>query len=215
MSWGFVAVAGATLVSGYMSSEAQKDAARSSGRASDAAVAEQRYQFDQLQELLSPYSEGGEEALQAQRALLGLAGADMQQSAIQQIQRSPQFAALTEQGENAILQNASATGGLRGGNVQSALAQFRPELLNSLIQQQFSNLGGLTSLGQNAAAMTGNAGMQTAGNIGNIQLGNATNQANAKLAQAQTYGNTLGNVAGLFAAYQNRPQPVTTGGGSL
>lgn len=215
MSWGYVAVAGATLVAGYMSSESQKDAARSAGKGSDAAIAEQRYQFDQLQELLAPYAEGGEEALNAQRALIGLAGPEEQQAAIQALERSPQFTSLVDQGEEAILANASATGGLRGGNVQRALAEFRPQMLSQLIQQQFGNLGGLTSVGQNAAAMTGNAGMQTGQNIGNTLLNNAMIQGQSGIAQANTWGNTVGNLAGLFASYQNRPQGGGTTGGNF
>jgi hypothetical protein len=46
MSWGFVAVAGATLVSGALSSQSARDAARAQGRAGDAAIDEQRRQFD-------------------------------------------------------------------------------------------------------------------------------------------------------------------------
>jgi len=42
MSWGLVAVAGATLVSGYMGNEASKDAAKSQQRSSDAAIAAQQ-----------------------------------------------------------------------------------------------------------------------------------------------------------------------------
>lgn len=215
MSWGFVAVAGATVVAGAISADAQRDAARGAQRGSDASIAEQRYQFDQIQQLLAPYAEGGEEALNAQRALIGLAGPEEQQAAINQLEKSPQFTSLVDQGENAILANASATGGLRGGNVQRALAEYRPQLLSQLIQQQFSNLGGLTSVGQNAAAMTGNAGMQTGANISNTLMNNAAIQGNAGIAQANTWGNTAGNLAGLFAAYQNRPQGGTTSGGSF
>jgi len=98
----------------------------------------------------------------------GEAGKAAQQQAITALQDSPQFQALQQQGENAILQNASATGGLRGGNVQGALAQFRPALLSSLIDQQYSRLGGLTSIGQNAAAGVGNAGMSTGTNVSNL-----------------------------------------------
>lgn len=46
MSWGFVAVAGATLVSGYMGSQASRNASRAQGAAADAATEEQRRQFD-------------------------------------------------------------------------------------------------------------------------------------------------------------------------
>ncbi len=56
-------------------------------------------------------------------------GMEAQQGAISGLEGSPIFQALARQGEDAILQNASATGGLRGGNVQGALGQFRPAAL--------------------------------------------------------------------------------------
>jgi hypothetical protein len=72
----------------------------------------------------------GGPALQAQMAALGLSGPEAQQEYVAQQEQSPAFQALARQQEEALLQNASATGGLRGGNVQGALAQFRPALLN-------------------------------------------------------------------------------------
>lgn len=206
MSWGFVAVAGATLVGSAIAADAAGDAADTQADAAREGSAEQARQFNAMRELLAPYREGGEEALQAQRALIGLAGQEEQQAAIEQLQGSPQFAALTQQGEESILQNASATGGLRGGNTQSALAQFRPQLLSNLINQQYQNLGGLTSVGQNAAAMTGNAGMQTAANQASLMNQAAAAQAGGQIAQANIASQGLGNLAGLGAMYMNRPQ---------
>ena len=131
-------------------------------------------------------------------------GAQGQQQAINQFEQSPMFQALARQGETAILQNAAATGGLRGGNVQGALGQFRPALLNQQIQQQFQNLQGLTALGQSSAAGVGAGGFQAAGNIGNIMGGNATNQGNAALAGANATSQGLGRfantVGGLFGS---------------
>lgn len=96
---------------------------------------------------LEEFAAVGPEALRQQRALAGLAGPEAQRTAISQIEADPAFQALAQQGEEAILQRASATGGLRGGDVQAALAQFRPQLLNQFINQQYQRLGGLTSLG--------------------------------------------------------------------
>ncbi len=206
MTWGFVAVAGATVIGGAMAADAQGDAAATSAAASDRGIAEQRLQFEAIQKLLAPYAEGGEQSLLAQQNLIGLGGPEAQQAAIDQLEQSPGFNAMVQQGEEGILQNASATGNLRGGNVQGALAQFRPQMLSNLIQQQFQNLGGITSLGQNAAAQTGNAGMQTGTNVANIGMANAQNQANAQIAQGQTIGNTVGSLAGLYGAYQNQPE---------
>jgi hypothetical protein len=213
MSWGYVAVAAGTVVSGYLQSDATKSAAKEQGSATALAIDEQRRQFDAMQELLRPYSEAGEESLAAQRALIGLAGPEAQDAAIAQLEVSPQFQAMVEQGEEAILQNAAATGGLRGGNTQAALAQFRPQMLSDLVQQQYANLGGITGLGQSSAAMTGAGGMQTAANIGQFATQGGAAQAAARLGQGQIYSNTLGNLVGLVAAREDAPAP-SGGGGS-
>lgn len=118
-----------------------------------------------------------------------------QQRAIAGIEGGAQFQSLLRQGEGAILSNASATGGLRGGNTQSALAQFRPQLLSQLIEQQYARLGGISSLGQNAAAGVGNAGMQTGGNIANLLAQQGAAQAGGALGQANAFGNALGGVS--------------------
>jgi len=163
--------------------DAAKDAAATQAASAQAGIDEQHRQFDALQKLMSPFVNAGMGSLGAQQNLLGLNGNDAQQTAINGIKNSSQFQALQQQGNDAILANASATGGLRGGNVQAALSQFSPALLASLIQQQYSNLGGLTSLGQNAAAGVGNAGMQTGSNVANLlqQQGAAT--AGGQIAQ--------------------------------
>lgn len=128
-----------------------------------------------------------------------------QARAVAQIEGQPMFQALARQGEEAILQNASATGGLRGGNTQGALARFRPQLLNQFIEQQYGRLAGLTELGQNAAAGVGSAGMALGSRIGGIMQDSGAARAGAIGAQGQIWGNVLGNLGGL-AAGAIRPQ---------
>lgn len=204
------AVVAGSVITGYMASSAQRDAAQTAAdaqsQASAAGIAEQRRQFDAIRELLAPYANAGTGALGQQQALLGLSGADAQKQAIDSIANGEEMKALTDQGENALLQNASATGGLRGGNLQGALAKFRPQLLSQLIQQRFQNLGGITSIGQNAAAGTGNAGMNSANQITGLLQQQGAAQAGAALAsgnaQAQAWGGvgqSIGNVAMLKA----------------
>lgn len=210
MSWVAAAVVGGAVVGGYVSSSAQKDAAETAAnaqtQASQTSIEEQRRQFDAVKKLLEPYVNAGNSSLSAQQNLLGLNGNDAQQAAINGIKNSSQFNELNAQGQNAILQNASATGGLRGGNVQGALAQFSPQLLSSLIQQQFTNLGGIISLGQNAAAGTGNAGMQSANAISNqlnqigaAQAGNALAAGKADASMWNTIGSLPATLYGMGA----------------
>lgn len=124
-----------------------------------------------------------------------------QQAAIDQIEGSPIFQALARQGEDAIAQNASATGGLRGGNTQGALARFRPSLLNSFIEQQYGRLQGIAGMGANAAQAAGNAGAQSAGSIADLLAGRGQAQAGAIGAQGQIWSNTLGQIGGAATNY--------------
>lgn len=109
--------------------------------------------------------------------------------------------AMTQQGENAILQQGSATGGLRGGNTQGALAQFRPQMLSNLINQQYGRLGGITQMGQASAAGVGAAGMQSGAQIADLlgQQGAAVAGGQLALGQAAAAPfNTAAQYAGLY-----------------
>ena len=215
MSFAIVAgagiAAGAGLLGAWIGSEAAKDAAETqaaaattaattTANAATAAITSQENQFTKMQEILAPYVKTGNDAMAQQRALSGLDGPEAQRAAIEAISGSQEMSGLVQQGENAMLQQGAATGGLRGGNMQGALAQFRPQMLSSLISQQYGRLSGLTQIGQASAAGVGVAGMNMAQNVGNLQLasgqaiaggqmaaGNA--QANAQLASGQAYAN--------------------------
>lgn len=178
--------------------KAAERAAQIQAGASDQAIAEQRRQFDTLIELMSPYVTSGNQAIGQQGALIGLGGQQAQQDAISQLEQSPMFTSLLRQGENAMLQNASATGGLRGGNTQSALMQFRPDLLAQVINDQYSKLGGLTQIGQASAAGQASAGMQNASNIGALLADRGAALAGGQLAKGSVARNTFGDVLGLM-----------------
>lgn len=192
---------GGSIYGADSSKSASEQASRLQSQSAQAGINEQRYQFDKLQQALQPYQQAGADALSQQRAMLGLGGPLAQQDSISALMASPQFSSMVQQGENALLQSASATGGLRGGNTQSALAQFRPAILNQLLEQQYSRLGGLTSIGQNAAAGVGNAGMTTGANIGNLLAQQGAAQAGGALAGG-AYGNNIASaISGGLGTY--------------
>ena len=180
-------VGGTTLASGAMQSKAAGKAADAQGRAAQMGIDAQDRAYAETRMLLEPYVNAGPDALQAMQTQIGMQGPQAQQMAIDQIAQGPLLQALTRQGEQAMLQNASATGGLRGGNLQGALAQFRPAMLQAALDQQYSRLGGLTSLGQQSAAGQATAGMQTGANTANLlgQMGSA--QAGGIIGRAAPY----------------------------
>lgn len=171
---------------------AAKEASQAQTQATESGMDEQRRQFDALQKLIKPYVDSGTGALAEQNDLLGLNGFDKQQSAIGNIENSPFFKSQYQQAENALLQNASATGGLRGGNVQEALADNRSNLLFGNVQQQLQNLSGAAANGQSAAVGLGGQGLQFGNNIaqGYQDIGQA--QGGYQLAKGQINSGLLG-----------------------
>lgn len=102
-------------------------------------------------------------------------GIEQQRQAIQQIEQGPLYQELAKQGEEAILAAASATGRRGSEGTQSALARYRPQLLNQLIEQQYARLGGLSNVGQTSAQNLLSLGQASAAG----QAGLASQSANA------------------------------------
>lgn len=232
-------VGGTQVVGGIMQSRAASSAAGAQTAAAEAGIEEQRRQFDAVREILKPYVTAGTEALtglqpyaaagapalEQQQALLGLRGPEAQQAAISGIERGAGFQAQVRMGEEALLQRASATGGLRGGNIQAALAQFRPQMLQQEIDKQYGRLGGLTALGQTtsqnlaqfgqaSAAGTATAGMRTGADIAGLLGQQGAARAGAELAQGQAFANVL-NLPAQFLGMQYGAKVGTPGFGNI
>lgn len=125
---------------------------------------------------LQPFLQAGQKASGAEGDLVGLNGNDPQAAAIAALQASPLYQSLMQNGQNTILANGSATGGLRTGTMQHNLASFGSDTLAQVIQNQLANLGGISGQGLSAAG-TG---------------------ANTTLGGAQLGANAAGNIATLF-----------------
>lgn len=207
-------VGGSQLIGGMMQADAAGDAAGAQVAASQAGIEEQRRQFNLVRELLQPYVAVGTPALQQQQALIGLQGPQAQEQAIAGLEGSPLFQARVRQGEEALLQRASATGGLRGGNIQAALAQFRPQMLQQEIETQYGRLGGLTSLGQQSAAGVGTAGLQTGARVAGLYGDIGAAEAGSELAQGKAMAG-LFNLPAQFLGMQYGAKVGTPGFGSI
>lgn len=203
MSWW---VAGATVVGGVISSSASSSAADKAQSAQEDALAQQQLAMQQMMKMLKPYRKAGVAGLNAQLDLLGLNGTKPQQTAIDALEASPYFTSQVKAGEEALLQTASATGGLRGGNTAAALAQFRPQMLTQTIENQYGKLAGLSAAGQNAAVNTGVGTQGYQSNIANI-MGNIGNiAAQGAIAQGTNLTNLIGGLAGAYGTYKGNQQ---------
>jgi hypothetical protein len=226
---------------GLIQNRSANKAADAQTQAAQMSVDEQRAAREEARKIMQPfvdagmgamgrlgqYEGAGEKGLAGMLGLAGLSGADAQQQAIAGLQNSPEMQAMLSQGSNLMLQNASATGGLRGGNTQAAMGQFGPQLLAGLIDKQYGRLGGLTQMGlnttQNIAQMGQASAAGTAANGLASAQGIAGQYGNMGAAQAGMHlaqGKALGGLANLpFQAmmmqqYMNpRVPPSTLGDG--
>jgi hypothetical protein len=202
--------------------QAAERAGATQAAAAEKGIEEQRRQFDKLVELMSPYvtagtealgglrpfQEAGQQAFQQQQAIAGLLGPEAQRLALQQIESSPLLQAQIKRGEESLLQRASATGGLRGGNIQAALAQFSPQMLQQEVEQQYGRLGGFAGTGlgitenlygRGQAAATGQAasGITSASNIANLLANQGQAIAGGQVARGNVARQTFGDVLGI------------------
>ena len=186
------------------SAKGAQQAAQTQASSADKAIAEARAAREANSATQQPFVDAGSKAIAQQMGLIGLNGTASQSSAINGLLTSPEYTTGVRQGEEAILQNASATGGLRGGNTNNSLANFRADLLSSVISNQFQRLGQVSSLGQNAAAGVGNAGIQTGQIIGQQLTQQGAAIAGGQIAQGNLVANNFNTglkIAGTVAGF--------------
>ncbi len=170
---------------------------------------------------LNPWITGGQGAFGNELDLLGVNGNGAQGSAITALQNSPLYQSLYNNGLRTVLNNASATGGLRGGNTTNSLAQFGGDTLAQVIQQQLGNLQGVSGQGLGAATSLGQFGQQNAQSIAQLLLGSGQANAGAILGQQAVNNNTQSGLDKLFSGsgvssqITNLLNGLTGGGGGL
>lgn len=150
---------------------------------------------------LDPFAKAGVSALEQQQALLGLGTPEDQQAAFAQFAESPGQQFIRERAEKALVRNASAIGGLGGGNVRSALVEQGAGFAAEDFSNQFNRLDNLRAGGQNAALNIGQGALTTAGNKASTQF-NAAQQIgsgaiNTAARQGQFGQNLATNVGNL------------------
>jgi hypothetical protein len=117
--------------------------------------------------MLNPYMQPGGQANNLQAALSGALGPEAQQQAYANYQQSPGVQFAQKEAERALLRNASATGGLGGGNVLRDLTQLAAGTFMQGYNDQFNQLGTVADRGLSSA--TTGAGLQ--GQQGQVQAG--------------------------------------------
>lgn len=223
------AVLGVAAVGGAIANDrAASKGAKATTKAADQATALQQAQFERGLQEVAPFKQVGIGALPA---LAAAANEPVQQFSyrdpaqfLNEYWNSPEFQALNTQATDQILRSSSATGGLRSGDANAALARSAPLLgiealqrvnqqdLNAFginqgaINDRFNRLYGLGSLGANVASGNQVAGTNFASSAGNNAIMAGSAAANAYDQRAKAIGGLasdigsiyLGNRMGLF-----------------
>lgn len=198
MSW--VAV-GAAAVTAVGSAYSANKSAKAQQKGGDAAIAEQRRQYDQTREDQLPWLQAGQGALgQLQKLNAGDYSG---------FTDSPDYAYTRDEGMNGINRHLAAKGGFYSGGGDADRMRFLSGLASQNYNTYYNRLANLAGVGQTAANNLGSFGQSAASNIGNAQMANGQ-------ARASTYGAYGQGLAGLAGAFnygyqQNRANNGNTG----
>ena len=206
MSWVGVAIAGGTIIGGYLSSQGQQNAANTQANAAQAQQGNLLAAGQQASQQFTPYAGAGTTALSnlaSNNAYFNkqFTNADLNANL------APNYAFMLNQGQGATIENANVGGG--GSNVNLANQQFTQNYAQNAYQNAFANFqaqrGNINTINMNQAQLglagaTGSANAQlgTATNVAGLGIGSANASAASQIAQGNIYGgaaNTLGNIA--------------------
>lgn len=198
MTWGLTAVAGATLVSGYMGSEAAGSAADVQAGAADRAADLQYKQFQESMAMQEPWRKAGEQAL---NKLIPLA-TEYTPFGMQQFEQDPGYAFRMSEGMKALERSAAARGGLLSGATLKGAQRFGQNLASDEYQNAFTRyqterqsrlnpLQSLSGVGQTTAQQLGQSGMQMAQSVGDIQQSGAAARASGYVGGANALTGAL------------------------
>lgn len=207
----------ASIFSGGQQAKAAKQASAAQAAAAQKGIDAITGQQAATTANLQPWVTSGQEAVGAQSNLLGLNGNDPQDAAIKALQDSPLYKSLFSNGQNTVLANGSATGGLRGGNIQNSLAHFGSDTLAQVIQQQLQNLGGVSGQGAQTGAALGQLGANASSGIADLFTNQGAAQAGGIMGKLQGH---LAQTAGINSAVDDVGNAILTmmgmpsGGGS-
>lgn len=164
---------------GSKSSDSAEEAAQVQAQSQREALA----YLQQTERLPQAYREGALQGLGAEYGFdsAGNYGADGK-SIIQRAEASPFYQTAIQRGEEGVLRNASATGGLRSGTTSENLAAVNQNALMASYANQLSGLQGMAQLPSNAnniaASMSGVGQTLGQGIIGGAQSAAAAGQNN-------------------------------------
>lgn len=207
MSWGYVAVAAATVIGGAMSAKGSRDAAKAGNKGQQAGIDWLKQVYGDSQGNFNPYIQFGQGAG-------GLGGLNQLASGdYSGFMNSPDYLASQKAMQYSMDHGAAARGRVFSGGFQKDLAQAQGDLAAGYLGNYRNSLMQGAQMGQNAAAQLGSIGTGTGAQIaqGYGQMGQ--NSAMGAIGASNAQANSLAGLASIFGDYMKTRNASSYGGG--
>lgn len=162
----------------------------------DDSIAAQMKMYNEARQLNAPYVRAGKKSLKNLQQLM--------QAGPGEFTEDPGYQFRLQQGNDNILANASATGGLASGRTMKALQEYGQDYASNeytnFINRFYQSLAPdqfLVSLGQNAAALQGNNAMSVGQGISNTNSNLSASLGNAYSNLSSIYSNQGAQLAAI------------------
>jgi len=211
-------VAGATVVSGFLGSEAAGNAADVQAGAANRAADLQYKQYQENVARQKPFYDVGVNALPEL-----VKASKYTPFVMQQFQQDPGYGFRLKEGQQALDRQAAARGGLISGGALKAAQRYGQEMGSQEYTNAFNRyqlerqarlnpLQSLAGMSQTTANTLGTAGQQMASNVGEAQQNAAAARASGYVGQANALTGGLGTYLN-YSQGQNMINSMRGGGG--
>jgi len=234
MTWGMTAVAGATLVGGYMASQATKSAANTYANSAQQGINYSQGIYNDIGQMTWPYRGLG---IQGNNALGSMMPGQYQQydqegnalgkpitgsgyltaqpSMDDMTRLMPNYEFGLKQGQGQLNSQLNAAGGLVSGNAIQGAQQFAQGYAGNALTDAFnqyqtnrqnvaSNALNVSNIGSQNVATTANAGTNTASNISNMYSSVGNANASAIMGANNAWTGGLNNISNYAMLYGMR-----------
>lgn len=226
MSWVAAAIAASSIGGALISSSASRGAAETQAGAADRSSQTQMDMFRQNKADLAPWMTGGNQGLNALLRYLGVGPSGFDPNApgvrpfgMQDFITDPSYQWRLGQGEEAIMANRAASGGIQSGRTLKDLMTFGQGMASQEYGNAFNRyranqgdvygrLAGLSDTGVNAAGGIARLGASAASQVGENQIGAGNALAAGQVGSANAIAGGIGGAgqSALLAYLLNQPR---------
>ncbi len=189
--------AGGALGAGFLASNSADKAAKAQENAANRAADVQLKMYRQTRKDLKPYSAVGLPAMRSMASMYGLTPGStaFNDKSLEAFRAAPDYQIAMREGMRALDNTAAARGMLKSGGTIKGAMEYASDLGTRKLDDYMARLAQMAGMGQNAAARTGSAAMQTGSGLANTYLGAGEAAASGIIGSGNAWGNAMSNAA--------------------